>query len=164
MLHHFHLQQLTEEFMVSRTRDALQYRDSRDPKVAAAGLQVRTGRRWTAGKTLDVAESRKGRAGIGYFPPIRVGQAKGKERQHLIQEEVGAERESSGQVRLLTGWSHHPFHVREPPKNWRTGFAGPGLTNILYRENLFCCVMLTFTRPAGPWRIIPIAPVTPTAV
>ena len=87
--------------MVSRTREALQYRESRDPKVASAGIQVQTGRKWNAGKALDVAESRlrqkalvgsiaTGRAGIGYFPSTRVDKAQGKERQHLIQEEVRA--------------------------------------------------------------------------
>ena len=92
---------LAEEFMVSRTREALQYRESRDPKVAAAGIQVRTGRKWRADKALEVAESRlrqkalvgliaTGRAGIGYLPATRVDKAKGKERQHLVQEEVRA--------------------------------------------------------------------------
>lgn len=32
---------LTEEFKVARTREALQYRDSRDCKVASAGIEVR---------------------------------------------------------------------------------------------------------------------------
>lgn len=92
---------LVEEFMVTRTREALQYRDSRDPKVASAGIQVKTGRKWSAGKALEVAESRlrqkalvgsiaTGHAGIGYFPTTRVENPKGKERQHLIQEEVRA--------------------------------------------------------------------------
>lgn len=44
---------LTKEFMVSRTQEALQYRDSRDPKVVSASIQVRTGRKWSAGKALD---------------------------------------------------------------------------------------------------------------
>lgn len=73
---------LNEEFMVSRTREALQYRESRDPKVASAGIQVRTGRKWSAGKALVVAESwlrqkelvgpiATGCASIGYFPSTR---------------------------------------------------------------------------------------------
>ena len=49
---------LTEEFMVTRTREALQYRESRDDKVASAGIQVRTGRKWRADEALEVAESR----------------------------------------------------------------------------------------------------------
>ncbi len=92
---------LAEVFIVSRTREALQYRESRDPKVASAGIQVRTGRKWKADKALEVAESRlrqkallgliaTGRAGIGYHPATRVDKARGKERQHLVQEEVRA--------------------------------------------------------------------------
>lgn len=103
---------LTEEFMVSRTREALQYRESRDPKVASAGIQVQTGRKWNAGMALDVAESRlrqkalvgsvaSGRAGIGFFPSTRVDNAQGKERQHLIQEEVRAGVEEERASRMV---------------------------------------------------------------
>lgn len=104
---------LTEDFIVSRTREALQYRDSRDLKVASAGLQVQTGRKWSAGKALDVAESRlrqkalvgsiaTGRAGIVYFLTNRVDQAKGKEHQHLVQEEEQAGVEE-GRVSRMVG-------------------------------------------------------------
>ena len=37
---------LTETFMVARTGEVLQYRDSRDQKVASAGIEVRKGRKW----------------------------------------------------------------------------------------------------------------------
>lgn len=49
---------LDEEFRVSRTREALLYRDSKDSKVATAGNVVRTGRKWRAQESLEVAESR----------------------------------------------------------------------------------------------------------
>lgn len=49
---------LMEEFMVARTREALQYRDSRDQKVSSAGIEERTGRKWRAEKAVEVAESR----------------------------------------------------------------------------------------------------------
>ena len=92
---------LSEEFMVSRTREKLQYRESKDPKVASAGLEVRTGRKWSASTELQVAEERlrqkaligtvaKGQAGLGFFPGIRYDKVRGKERQHLLQEEVRA--------------------------------------------------------------------------
>lgn len=48
---------LREEFMVSGTREALLDRDSRDPRVAAAEIEVRTGRKWRATEELEVAES-----------------------------------------------------------------------------------------------------------
>lgn len=103
---------LTEEFKVSRTREILQYRESRDEKVASAGIQVRTGRKWRADKALEVAESRLrqkalvgsialGRAGVGYFPATRADKAQGKERQRLIQEEVRAGVEEERTSRMV---------------------------------------------------------------
>ncbi len=64
--------------MVSQTREALFYRDSRDPKVSAAGIEVRMGRKWRADEALEVVESRlrqrelvgnvaRGQACLGYF-------------------------------------------------------------------------------------------------
>lgn len=41
---------------MSGTREALLYRDSRDPKVVAAGIEVRTGRKWRAIEALEVVE------------------------------------------------------------------------------------------------------------
>ena len=87
--------------MVVHTREALQYRDSRDYKVSSAGIEVRTGRKWKAGKAVEVAESHlrqkalvgtvaTGRAGLGYFPTTLVSQVRGKERHQLLQEEVQA--------------------------------------------------------------------------
>lgn len=89
----------------------MQYRYSRDPKVAAAGIEVHTGRKWNAARELQVAEARlrqkalvgtvaSGRTGLGYFPSFQVSKAKGKERLHLLQEEVraGAEEEWVSQM------------------------------------------------------------------
>ncbi|XP_063058826.1 uncharacterized protein LOC134452393 [Engraulis encrasicolus] len=129
---------LTEEFMVTRTREALQYRESRDVKVASAGIQVRTGRKWRADKALEVAESRlrqkvlvgsiaSGRAGIGYFPSTRVDKVQGKERQHLIQQEVraGVEEERAsrmvgmGQQGAWTRWENVLQRKITWPNIWR---------------------------------------------
>ncbi len=85
--------------MVSQTREALLYRNSRDPKVSAAGIEVRMGRKWRDDKALQVAESRlrwrelvgnvaRGWAGLGYFPRTQIRKAIGKERHQLLQEEV----------------------------------------------------------------------------
>ncbi|CAJ1076455.1 uncharacterized protein LOC119791846 [Xyrichtys novacula] len=49
---------LNEEFKVSHTREVLQYRESSDPKVSQAGIEVRTGRKWRAAEAVDAAESR----------------------------------------------------------------------------------------------------------
>ena len=86
---------LMEEFVVSRTREVMLYRDSKDPKVATAGIEVRTGKKWCAKKELGNAEERLrlkalvgtvaiGRAGVGYFPSIQIHKAKGKQRRNLI--------------------------------------------------------------------------------
>lgn len=37
---------LNEEFMVTCTREVLQYRESNDPNVSQTGIEVRTGRSW----------------------------------------------------------------------------------------------------------------------
>ncbi len=90
-----------EEFKVICTREALKYRDSRDCKVSSASIKVSTGRKWKAEKAVEVAESclrqkplegivATGRVGLGYFPKTLVSQAHGKERHHLLQEEVQA--------------------------------------------------------------------------
>lgn len=87
--------------MVSRTREILQYRESRDQKTSA-GIQVRTGWKWRADKALVVAKSKLRQkalaglratrcAGIGCLPATKVDRAKGKEWQHLLQEEVRAD-------------------------------------------------------------------------
>ena len=88
-----------EEFKITKTRELLQYTESEDPKVAAAGIQIRSGRKWSARRELQVAEERlrhkdilgsiaKGRARLGFFPSTHTISVKGKERRHLILEEV----------------------------------------------------------------------------
>lgn len=48
---------LEEEFRVSRTREALVYRDSNDARVASADIVVRTGREFKAQEGLELVES-----------------------------------------------------------------------------------------------------------
>ena len=102
---------IDEEFRVSRTREALLYRDSKDPRVASAGIVVRTGRKWRAKDGLEVAESRlrhksvvgvltRGRAGLGTLPQPLFEKAQGKEKRQLILEEVrlGIEEERASKM------------------------------------------------------------------
>lgn len=74
--------------------------------MASAGIQVCTGRKWNAEKSLEVAESRLRQralvgsvatrhAGFGYFPATRDNNTQGKEQQHLVQEEVWGRRRGS---------------------------------------------------------------------
>ena len=91
---------LEEEFKVTRAREVVQYRDSSDPKVAKAGIQVRTGRKWRAEEAVQEADARlrhrslvgvvtRGRAGLGSFPTPQMN-TRGKEGRRLVQEEVRA--------------------------------------------------------------------------
>lgn len=65
-----------EEFIVTRTREHLQYAGSKDTKVSGAGIVVRTGRKLRAADAVQQAESQlkhksilstvaQGRAGLG---------------------------------------------------------------------------------------------------
>ena len=101
---------LVEEFKITNTRELLQYTESEDPKVAAAGIQIRSGRKRSARRQLQVAEERlmhkdisgsiaKGKAGLGFFPSTHTISAKGKERRHLILEvQEGAEEGDYGKM------------------------------------------------------------------
>lgn len=87
--------------MVARAREVLQYRESKDPKLFQAGIEVRTGRKWRAKEAVDQAESRlchkelvgavaTGRAGLGTIPTTQYKKLKGKERRDQVQLEVRA--------------------------------------------------------------------------
>lgn len=97
--------------MVSRSRELLQYRESSDPRVALAGIEVRTGRKWRAAEAVDIAVSRlqqrvivgavaQGRAGLGSSRTPNYYKAQGKEKRSLILEEVraGVEEKRTSQV------------------------------------------------------------------
>ena len=86
---------IVEEFVASRTREAMLFRDSKDPEVTVAGIKVCTGRKWRAKKELGKVEERLmqkalvgiaaiGRAGLDYFPRIQIHKAKAKQRRNLI--------------------------------------------------------------------------------
>ena len=96
---HLPCSSLVKELKITKARELLQYKESEDPKVAAAGIQIRSGWKWSARRELQVAVERlrhkdilgsiaKGRAGLGFFPSTHTISAKGKERRHLILEEV----------------------------------------------------------------------------
>ena len=102
---------LIEEDKVLRIRKRLQYRESRDPKVAAAGIQTRSGRKWSVEEELQVAEERirhktlgtiaRGRAGLVYFPSPQISRAKGKERHQIVQDEVQAGIEETRHCKMV---------------------------------------------------------------
>ena len=103
---------LDEEFRVARTREALLYCDSKDSRVALAGITVRTGRKWSAEEGLETAESRlrhrvlvgtvaTGRVGLGAIPQPRYGKAQGRDRRQLVLEEVHAGIEEERTSRMV---------------------------------------------------------------
>nr|XP_055068382.1 uncharacterized protein LOC129450032 [Misgurnus anguillicaudatus] len=100
---------LYEEFKAGRAREVLKYRESQDPKVSQAGIEVRIGRRWRAAGAVDVAESQLqhralvgvvayGRAGLGSSTTSCYNKAQGKDRRTLVQREgLGCSRGGAGQ-------------------------------------------------------------------
>lgn len=53
----FLLSVFQEKFRVSRTREALDYHESSDTRVATVGITVRTGRKFRAEAGLELTES-----------------------------------------------------------------------------------------------------------
>ena len=72
------------------------WREYRDPKVAAADSQTRSGRKWNVEEELQVVEERiKHKKILGTISTGRVGlhqisKAKGKEMRQIMQDEVRA--------------------------------------------------------------------------
>jgi len=77
--------------LTSHSREALQYRDSNDPKVSTAGIKIHTGRKWSATRERETAEARLWHKAImgavatrgssfGSFPLPQYNNAQGKER------------------------------------------------------------------------------------
>lgn len=96
-----HSTTLWVRFKVSRMREALQYRVSRDSRISAAGIEIQTGRKWSPPSERATAEERlrhravvgvvvRGRAGFGCFPSPQFSKAQGKEQRELVLEEVRA--------------------------------------------------------------------------
>ncbi|XP_063448172.1 uncharacterized protein LOC134727719 [Mytilus trossulus] len=52
------LKSITEEFKVTKVRQHLTLKNSRDEKVRSAKVEIRTGRKWSTKKTIEDAESR----------------------------------------------------------------------------------------------------------
>ncbi|XP_054626149.1 uncharacterized protein LOC129178189 [Dunckerocampus dactyliophorus] len=115
------LKSLEEEYKVTRAREVVQYRDSCDPKVAKAGIQVRTGRKWRAEEAVQEADARlhhrslvgvvtRSRTGLGSFPCPQMN-TRGKERRRLVQEEVRAAVEETRTCKAV-GMKHQGAWMR----------------------------------------------------
>jgi hypothetical protein len=107
------LKSVTEEFKATKARQVMMLRDCRDDKVKNAGVQVKTGRKWSAAKAVDDAESRlrhldiigtvtTGRQGLGCITRSRWKTANATERRSMVQVEVRKTVEEGRHVRAVS--------------------------------------------------------------
>ena len=106
------LSSVMEEYKVGKARLIMTLKDSRDEKVRMAGVQVKTGRKWSASKAVDEAECRlkhreivgavcKGREGLGTRSSCFWKGASAAERRSLIQQEIRAEEEEQRRTKAV---------------------------------------------------------------
>ena len=98
------LNSVVEEFKITRAREVMLYRDSKDTRVSSAGIVVKTGRKWSAKEAVQRAEARLqhsvivgnvavGRAGLGLYHRPQYEKASGKEKRKMVQDEIRKEEE-----------------------------------------------------------------------
>ncbi|XP_061778568.1 uncharacterized protein LOC133569990 [Nerophis ophidion] len=104
---------VVEEYKVTKTRQAMMLRDSKDERVRQAGIVVRSGIKWSASEALREAEDRlhhadivgsvaQGRLGLGCSSRTNWNKANPKERRGLVQREVRKAEEESRHVKAVT--------------------------------------------------------------
>ena len=85
------LKSITEELMVTKVRQHLMFKNSREEKVRSAKVEIRTGSKWSTKKTIENAESRLkhskivgrfavGRQGLDVTPTEKWRTATGEEK------------------------------------------------------------------------------------
>ena len=88
------------------------YKNSKDTKVANAGISIHTGKKWDAGKELRSAEERlkmkaiigtvvEGTMGLGYIQRKPIDNTDTKEYQKLLQNEVRASVEEDRMTKMV---------------------------------------------------------------
>jgi hypothetical protein len=93
------LTSLVEEFKVAKARLVMTLRDSKDDKIRRAGIEIRTGRKWSASSAVLEAESRlqhrdiigtttTGRQGLGMVTRQRWAAANQAEKRKLVQDDI----------------------------------------------------------------------------
>ena len=97
---------LEEEFKVAKTGTALSIRESKDKKVAEAGVVQSTGRKWSATEAIQAAEARlrqeeiggiicHGKQGIGYRPSRLWSREDANGRREQVQKKIRQEEEEN---------------------------------------------------------------------
>ncbi|XP_078322870.1 uncharacterized protein LOC144622162 [Crassostrea virginica] len=93
------LSSVVEEFKIEKCRLVMTLRDSKDKKVSEAGVQIRTGRKWSASASVSQAESMLtlrdiigntciGRQGLGIDHFQQWEKSEVKERRDMVLQEV----------------------------------------------------------------------------
>ncbi|XP_076113419.1 uncharacterized protein LOC143081070 [Mytilus galloprovincialis] len=103
---------LTEEYKVTKTRQVMTLRDSKDAKVRGAKVKIRTGRKRKAEEAVKEAETRLkhsgivgvtavGRQGFGMTTKPRWDTANEKGRRELVQQQIRQMEEESRNVKAV---------------------------------------------------------------
>ena len=103
---------LVEEFKVANGRLVVTLKESSDDLIWKAGIETRTGRKWSASQTVAQAESRLrhkdivgttaiGRQGLGSSKPQRWSTAGKKERSQMVQYEIRHSEEDDRRARAV---------------------------------------------------------------
>ncbi|XP_060608354.1 uncharacterized protein LOC132760383 [Ruditapes philippinarum] len=124
---------LVEEYKVAKARLLLTLRDSSDEKISGAGIEIRTGRKWSVKQAVDRAESslklqdivgttNKGREGLGIRLKQRWSDSDKVERRSMVQTELRRaedETRSSRSVKLGSQGSWMKWNLPERQLTWQ---------------------------------------------
>ena len=97
---------------IGKARLVMTLKDSKDEKVRAAGVEVKTGRKWSASKAVTEAESRlrhkdivgtvaEGIQGLGTSKSCYWNKANAQERRNLVQREIKCSEEKNRQTKIV---------------------------------------------------------------
>ena len=155
------LTSVVEEFKTGKARLVMTLKDSNDSHVRKAGVEVRTGRKWSAAKAVDEAESRLrhkdivgavciGRQGLGTAHTPRWRGADAAERRQLVQKDVRQREEESRHVRAVEmgkqgEWTKWDTEQRKLPWNqiwsatpWQLKFLLRSVYDVLPTPTNLC--------------------------
>jgi hypothetical protein len=101
-----------EEYKVSKARMVVTLKDSKDEMIRKAGIETRTGRKWSASRAVQQAESRLrhkdivgttavGRQGLGTTSTQRWSTASDVEKRKMIQNEIRLSEEETRKARAV---------------------------------------------------------------
>ena len=104
---------ITEEFKATKARKVMILKDSKDEKVSQCGIQIKTGRKWSAASAVQDAEERlrhgdivgtvtHGRSGLGCITRTRWSTASPAQRRQLVQQEVRKMVEEERQAKTVS--------------------------------------------------------------